>query len=345
MAPPDRPTSEHLTFLTRLGDEVRRSGLFSLVRGAEARAPTLPRVGTAKRPAQNIVDLAQVPHLAFPSRTIDEISVKAGRARVSGHWLGLTGPMGPLPTHLTEYAVFEKKYGKSRPFGDWLDVLAGRMLQYFYRAWAESQPAAQADRPDSDRFAGWLGALSGATEGVVEDALFPARARLHYAGLFAGRRSAGAIEDGLTHLLGVEARIAEFQPRWRTIEPQDQSRLGRSFARLGDDLVIGSRVRTASDAFRVVIRVDTRAQFEALLPSGSRFAIAAEAIDAFAPSHLEWDLMLEIDQAKVGPAKLDGRSQLGWTGWLSPAPGSAVRADAHLVKPRRKLQSRKGVSR
>lgn len=345
MAPPDRPTSEHLTFLTRLGEQVRRSGLFSLVRGAEARAPTLPRVGTAKRPAQNIVDLSQVPHLAFPSRTIDEVSVKGGRARISGHWLGLTGPMGPLPTHLTEYAVFEKKYGKSRPFGDWLDVLAGRMLQYFYRAWAESQPAAQADRPDSDRFAAWLGALSGATEGVADDALFPARARLHYAGLFAGRRSAGAIEDGLTHLLGVEARIAEFQPRWRRIEPQDQSRLGRSFARLGDDLVIGSRVRTASDAFRVVIRVDTRAQFEALLPSGPRFAIAAEAIDAFAPSHLEWDLMLEIDQAKVGPARLDGRSQLGWTGWLSPSPGSAVRADAHLVKPRRKLQSRKGVSR
>lgn len=345
MVPPDRPPPEHLSFLAGLGEKVRRGGLFSLVRQAEARAPGLPRLGTAKRPSQNIVDLTAVPHLSFPARTIEAVEVKGGRAKVSGYWLGLTGPMGPLPTHLTEYATYERRYGKTRPFGDWLDVLAGRMLQFFYRSWAESQPAAQADRPDSDRFADYLAALSGAAEGVEEGADFPARARLHYAGLFAGRRSAGAIEDGLTHLLGVRARVIEFQPRWRSIEEQDQSRLGRSFARLGDDLVIGKRVRVASDAFRIAIKVDDLRQFEALLPSGARFPIAAEAIDAFAPSHLEWDLTLEIDQAEVPAARLDGRCQLGWTGWLQPRPSHAIRADAHLSRSRRKTKPRKGTIR
>ena len=45
MAAADRPPAEHLTFLQRAQAQVRRYGLFSLVRGAEARAPQLPRVG------------------------------------------------------------------------------------------------------------------------------------------------------------------------------------------------------------------------------------------------------------------------------------------------------------
>jgi type VI secretion system protein ImpH len=161
---------------------------------------------------------------------------------------------------------------------------------------------------------------------------FPSRARLHYAALFAGRRSAAAIEDGLAHLLGLRVRILEFQPRWREIEDEDQSRLGRSFARLGSDVVVGSRVRSASDAFRVVVTANDLRQLESLLPSGDRFAIAVEALDAFAPDHLEWDLMIEIEESHVPTARLDGRSRLGWTSWLAPTGSTGVRTDAHLRK-------------
>jgi type VI secretion system ImpH/TssG family protein len=336
MAAEDRAPAQHLTFLAAAGERVRSSGLFPLVRGAEARAQSLPRVGKSKRPDQNVVDLKHVPTFVFPGSTLESVAVDAGRAKVSGYWFGLTGPMGPLPAHLTEYAVYERKYAKTQPFGDFLDLLAGRMLQLYYRSWADSQPAAHADRAQDDQFAFYLAALSGAAEGVAADAKFPARARLHYAGLFAGRRSAAALEDALTHLLRVDARIQEFQPRWRRIDIQDQSRLGQQFATLGSDLVAGQRVRIASDAFRVVIRTHEFAEFEALLPCAPRFAIAAEALDAFAPSHLEWDLMLEIDDSLVPPAKLDGRSRLGWTSWLQPTGTAGLRSDAHLSRQKRR---------
>jgi len=336
MAAEDRAPPQHLTFLATAGEEgVRSSGLFPVVRGAEARAGSLPRVGRSKRPDQNVVDLTHVPTFAFPGSTLDSVAVKAGRARLSGYWFGLTGPMGPLPAHLTEFAVYERKYARTQPFGDFLDLLSGRMLQLYYRSWADSQPAAHADREGDDQFAFYLAALSGATDGVAADAEFPARARIHYAGLFSGRRSAAAIEDALTHLLRVEVRIDEFQPRWRGIDVQDQSRLGQQFATLGSDLVAGQRVRIASDAFRVVIRTHEFAEFERLLPCAPRFAIAAEALDAFAPSHLEWDLTLEIDDRLVPPSRLDGRSRLGWTSWLQPSGDAGLRADAHL-SPRKR---------
>jgi type VI secretion system ImpH/TssG family protein len=343
MAGADRAQAQHLTFLANVAKATKRFGLFPLVRGAEARALELPKVGTAKRPEQNIVDLAQTPSLGFAASTLTKIDTKAGRTKVSGYWLGLTGTMGPLPTHLTEFAFYEKRYASNQPFGDWLDLLAGRMLQLFYRSWADSQPAVLADRPDEDRFSQYLAALTGAMEGAGEHSSFPPRARVHYAALFGGSRSAVAIEDGLGHLLGQKVWLHEFQGKWRAFEPEDLGRLGKSYVTLGGDAVLGGKVRSASDAFRVVIRAKNLRDYQSLLPTGQRFAIAAEALDAFKPSHLEWDICLEIDDKQAPPARLDGRSQLGWSSWVKskqPAKrtSSFIRADAHLRKLGKKRQ-------
>jgi type VI secretion system protein ImpH len=195
-------------------------------------------------------------------------------------------------------------------------------------------------------FSTFLSALSGSMEGADEHSAFPPRARAHYTPLFLGARSATAIEDSLSHLLGQKVRLLEFQPRWRELEHEDRSRLGKAYATLGGDMVLGNRVRSASDAFRVVIRAGTMRDYKSLLPSGERFAIAAAALDAFKPSHLEWDICLEIDESVIAPAKLDGRSQLGWTGWVgkrTPAKRGqwgTIRADAHLrkiSKPRKRM--------
>lgn len=330
MAAKDRAPPHHLSFLAAAAGQARRFGLFPIARGAEARAPDLPRIGRARRPAQNVVDLAQVPTMAFPDSTLEQVELVGERARVSGYWFGLTGPMGPLPSHLTEFAAFERRYARTRPFGGWLDLLAGRMLQFFVRAWADSQPAAQADRPADDGFASKIAQLTGATEGVRDDAAFPAAARVHYAALFASRRSAGGIEDAVSHLVGQRVRVIEYQPRWRDVEPEDRTRLGRSFCALGSEAVVGGKVCVVSDAFRVIVRASSRADYEALLPAGGRFRILAEALDAFAPSHLEWDVALEVSGKHVRPARLDGSARLGWTGWVGAIADDAIRADAHL---------------
>jgi type VI secretion system ImpH/TssG family protein len=342
MADADWTEAQHLKMLAKVAEAPRSYGVFPVLRAAEARGSDFPRIGKAKLPERNLVDLAQLPHLGFADATLTAIKISGARARVEGTWLGLTGPMGALPTHLTEFAFYERRYGKSRPFGDWLDLLAGRMLQLFYRSWADSQPAALADRPDDDSFAGWVAAISGAHEGAATAISFPRSLRAHYASVFAGSRSATAIEDAMSHLLRQDVRVLEFQGRWRALEPEDLTRLGRSFAQIGSDAMLGRRARSASDAFRVVIRAASYRDYISLLPTGPRFAIAAEALDAFKPSHLEWDITLEIDELEAPPCRLDGRTQLGWSSWVKPRgahglPGQVVRGDAHL----RRMKSRK----
>lgn len=335
MAPENRTPAQHLSFLADAAPTVKRWGLFPLLRRLEAMAAHLPRIGRSKLPTQNIVQLSQMPNLGFAPSTLDSIAAIKGRAHVSGHWLGLLGPMGPLPVHLTEYAHYEARYSQSRPFNRFLELLSERMLQFFYRAWANSQPVAIADRPNDDRFAAFLGYLSGAAEGVDDRSAFPKRARLHYAGLFASRRSAVAIEDGLASLLGQSLRLREYQPRWQVIEQADRSRLGVHFCTLGEDAMLGSRVRTVTDAFRVEIRASSLRDYESLLPTGQRFGIAAEALDAFAPSHLEWDLAVEIAQDDAPAARLNGRARLGWTSWLGKGEPGLIRKDAHLRRSAR----------
>jgi len=238
--------------------------------------------------------------------------------------------MGPMPLHLSEYAAWEARYAPTRPFGRFLDLIARRMQQFFFRAWADAVPAAQADRPEDDRFARYVGAVSGAHDAAARASPFPADARLAYAALFASRRSAVGIEDAMSHLLGGRVWLLEYQPRWRELEPEDRSRLGSTFATLGRDVMLGHRVRTVTDAFRIVVRCATLAEYRRLLPGGARHRLAATALDAFAPTHLEWDMALEVTREVAAPARLDGGTQLGWTSWVGPGAGAGVRRDAHL---------------
>ncbi|HMO68517.1 MAG TPA: type VI secretion system baseplate subunit TssG [Novosphingobium sp.] len=340
MAGTDRTQAHDLIDWTALAADLPRAGLFAILRRAEAAAADKPRIGAARRPEQSIVDLVQEPSLGFAATTLDQLEFRHGRPRLSGYWLGLLGPMGPLPTHMSEFAFYERRYAQKQPFGDWLALISGRMLQAFYRAWAESQPAAQADRPAQDRFAEWVGALSGAMEGAGAESRFMDRARLHYAGLFAGPRSALAIEDALGHLMRQPATVIEFMPRWRALEPEDCTRLGGQFATLGQDAVLGTRIYSASDAFRVVVRAENLAEYQTLMPGGDRFAVAAEAIEAFKPTHLEWDLCVELADSQAPGARLDGRARLGWSSWLK----SPVSRDEPARRRRQRLGSAMGAS-
>jgi type VI secretion system protein ImpH len=211
------------------------------------------------------------------------------------------------------------------------------MLQFFYRAWANGNPAASADRPADDDFAGYVAALTGATEGVRDDDAFPAQARLYYAGLYASRRSAAGIQDAIAELTGHQVRLIEYRPLWRDIEVDDQTRLGGAFSRLSADAVCGRRTRTWSDAFRIAITVDDFRDYETLMPGGPRFAVVAQALDSFAPSHLEWDLEIECRDLALRGVTLDGRARLGWTSWINPPPDSRPRAETRLGPSARRV--------
>ena len=337
MADANGPTPDHLSYLRAAEPNAKRFSIFALLRKVEARAAGYPRIGRSRTPQQDAVDLAHEPAMVFPASTVAKIEPGwAGRVRVRTLFLGLTGAMGALPIHLTEYAFYEAKTGRSRPFGRFLDLLTGRMLQFFYRAWADTQPVAQADRPDDDRFASMLGALCGIGLGPNERMAQADRALtwndyLRYAGLLASRRSAASIEDGVSDVLKTPVRITEFVPRWRMIQSEERTRLGaRAFNQLGVDAVVGSRVCLAEDTFRLTVRARTFEDYRSFLPGQAKHKMMREMLDMLKPSHLDWEVQIELDEADAPPARLDGEVQLGLQGWVSPRRNAGLRVDATL---------------
>ena len=57
------------------------------------------------------------------------------------------------------------------------------MLSLFYRTWADAQPTVQFDRPESDRFAAYVGSLAGVGLPSLQDRdAMPDLAKLSFAG-------------------------------------------------------------------------------------------------------------------------------------------------------------------
>ena len=118
-------------------------------------SPDRPRFGAALRPVDEPIRLGQDPSLAFASRTLNGVQPSRTGAppRLTQNFFGLMGPNGPLPMHLTEYARDRLRNTPSDPtMTHFLDIFHHRLLMFFYRAWASTEPTASHDRPETDRF-------------------------------------------------------------------------------------------------------------------------------------------------------------------------------------------------
>jgi hypothetical protein len=80
--------------------------VFQALRRLECAYRELPRLGKSTRLSDDPLRLTQEPSLAFAPSTL--AAFKPGNEqhppRLSEYFLGLFGPQGPLPLHLTEYA-------------------------------------------------------------------------------------------------------------------------------------------------------------------------------------------------------------------------------------------------
>lgn len=312
----------------------QRYDFFAAVRAVERAASDQPRLGRALNPAQEPMGVTHHGSADFPRTTVEAFDRRAGKPqpRLRSNHFGLTGPMGPMPYFMTELVIYERDRRGPKPLGDFLDLLSSRQLQFFYRAWADAQPCAQADRPADDSFAAHLGAVSGATDlrFVAGDARpahdaggFNAWARLGLAGHFAGLRSASAVADVLSAVLATPVRIVEGVGRWREIPPATRTRLGRSGNdnQLGLGATLGRRFFATEWDVRLVLAARDMASLTALLPGGGRSVILSECARAILPQHIEWSARIEIDEAEIAPAQIKrglGGVRLGQTSWISP---------------------------
>ena len=337
MASSDRKTSRGLEFRQALEREPYRFDFYRAMRSLECAHPDKPRFGQSRRASDDPVRLGQKASLAFAPSALSSFSLgdEENPARLAVSFFGLLGPNGPLPVHLTEYAL-----GRIRDFDDetfvrFLDIFHHRMLTLFYRAWACAQPTVQLDRPETDKFSVYLGSLLGIGMPSLRDRdAMPDLAKLFYAGHMAcSTRHPGGLQAILSDFFDLPVEITEFIGQWMALPGDCHFHLGDSPATgtLGETTTLGSHVWDAQQRFRISIGPIDWQDYQRFLPGAKSLDRLIAIVRNYVGDELEWEVNLILKREETPSMRLGEGEQLGLSNWLDVAGLKQDPRDLHLT--------------
>ncbi len=293
-----RNPADSVALLDRVAARPYAFDFYYVLRQLEAWRPDKPRLGEAARPADEPVRLGQEPLLDFAPAALS--GVRPARdprpAVIEVRFLGLLGPNGPLPLHLTEYARDRLLHHADATFARFLDIINHRFLLLFYRAWAQAQPVASLDRVGDDRFAKYVGSLFGlGLQSTRQRDAADDEIKLHHAGTLARQvRNADGLRELLCHYFRLPVRVEEFVARWLQLPAAERTRLGAgaASAQLGRGALLGRSVWDVQSNIRLHIRARTLDDYVDFLPGGRSAARLVALMRTYLGWELQWDLRL-----------------------------------------------------
>ena len=302
---------------------------FQAVRLLERLFPARAPVGRYANPQDEVVRITANPSIHFPPSQIQAITApKDGAPRMSVNFMGVTGPLGAMPTHLTEL-VANRVRAHDPTMRDFFDIFSHRLTSFFYQAWEKSHFTVGYERDQNDPLTNDLYALVGlGTEGLrnrqpVRDELF-----VFFAGLFGlAPRSAAAIEAILATFFNVPVEVEPFIGVWRKLEQRDQCLIGdesEDAGSLGFGVVAGNEVWDQSSRVRLKIGPLPAERYRDFLPSGTEWEAMKAIVRTYCGNDLEVELQLilkreEVPACELGKADVAG-PQLGWYTWMKAKP-------------------------
>lgn len=299
--------------------------LLATLRRIEALNPDLPRIGDSAVRRDEVIDLGQMPHLDFPASNVARFrkADQGAKAQLLQKFMGMLGPMGPLPLHTTEEAL-EWFARRDDAFCRFLDIFNGRFLQLFYRAFADARPGEQAVRPRDDRFAVYVGAASGVGGGIWRGLdTMPDLQKLAFSGLLGARTlSASRIEYLVSGVFRLRAEVDQFIGTTLPIGPDEQTRLGRQHAQLGAGALLGAQVISVDHKFRLRLYAPSLEIYERFLPGGQWCQRLVDTLAYAVGQEYDWDVELVVDEPQIRPVSLGRYGRLGWTGWMRRPAGA-----------------------
>ncbi|MER9582046.1 type VI secretion system baseplate subunit TssG [Mesorhizobium sp. M0276] len=312
---------------------------FELLRRLEQRSGLF---GHSGRPDREPARLGQHVRLAFSARDLVQFREASDRApaRVTVANLGLLGPEGPMPLHLTRwvldrlsqrwFAGADAQLTSDTTFVDFVNILQHRMIALYYRAWADAHPAVQVERAVGGRIRAMLEAMAGiGLPGTQDPDLDTVKLR-QAASLANQVDGPERLTLFLAEAFKVPVQIKEFIAAWVTVPIGLQTRLAMAFAGLGKGATIGPRVFSRQSRIELRVGPVGYEEFKAFLPGGQRLKLFKQAVRDMVGESLDVDLRLVLAREAVPPPRV-GSVQLGRTAWLARP---AERGDADEMRLR-----------
>ena len=352
----------------RLEGLPHRFDFFHGVRRLESLAASqdYPRIGYSLSRAGDLVHFGQRPFLEFAPRTIDEFSAqplpecKFNRPVLLVYFLGLFGPNGPLPLHLTQLALERQRQGDFT-LTNFANIFQHRFLCFFYRAWSCTRIAADMDRPSHQRFSTFIGSSFGSGAPPVQNRALefqlgygnqrpegsqaeippgsqpvappapsakwtkgsPDWPKLFFAGRLACQtRNAEGLQAIIQDYFGLATEILTFFARWIALPAGGRCNLGasRDACELGESIFLGKDIWDCQMSFRIRLGPLMLADLERMLPGSAGFERLKRWVLEYIGWELRWDVQLVLRKDQVPKTVLGVYGRLGWTTYLKSQP-------------------------
>lgn len=325
MAGTPRSTPGGLTPLEQLRRAPERFGLFAALRLLEQAFPQHPRFGEGRQASEDPVRLVHTPHLAFAPSDVATYEETPDSARLEQYSFGLFGPNGPLPIHLTELAYGRRRHVEDDAIIDFLNIFQHRLISLFYRAWAEADPVTHFDRPSSDRFSFYLGALLGLGSPAARnrDSVCDYAKLSRVAAFGRQTRSATALQAILADYFAADVSVREFIGAWLPVPADEQCCLGAERSSLGGGAFLGRAIWSCQHKFEIVLGPLTLERFETFLPGAAGLRELHTLVRLFTGDEWTWRLRVLLLPDETPRTLLGKAGKLGWVSWLGFRHGIA----------------------
>jgi type VI secretion system protein ImpH len=249
---------------------------------------------------------------------------------VSG--FGYVGAIGVLP-YSYSYLVSMTQSSKSYGLKHFIDIFQNRSVEFFYRASSKYQITVSYDRGllgDIDKFKKTIESIVGFSFKNVQNRLrIPDEHILYYSGFFSSfQKTIYALEIMISDELGVNAHVIPYSGRWVGLDIYNRTFLSNinedssAYNCLGQTAVVGERVWSTQNHFRVVIGPIESDRIYSILPSGNDQKMIKDIIETYCGVEYEYEIQVIVEAKSVPFCCLyagdeqDKQYRLGQNTWL-----------------------------
>jgi type VI secretion system protein ImpH len=309
--------------------DATRYSFFQAMRDLEIANSDFPRIGHALSPTRETVRVKQSSELGFAPHTISRIDFnESGVAELEQRFIGLLGPGGPFPLHLSELVRNRTRHAGDEALQSFLDLFHHRIATLFYRAWSSSRAIVQNDRPDDDRWQSYLASLVGIgfRSSWNRDAWSDAD-KTFFSGHLAGlRRNREGLESIVQSVLNVKTQVQPFALRWLPLPLKERTSLKRN-NQLGRSCVLGERIPDRQGNIDIKIGPLEQRKFCSFLPGSESRKILRDVVRGHSGVALDARVTVSVVRNQGDAVSLGKAGLLGRTAWISSRDSTQIRDD------------------
>lgn len=263
------------------------------------------------------------PSLGFPGSDVDRVEFfeEHGRlrARLRFNLIGLFGSTSPLPAFYGEQAHGDSE--EATVTRNFLDLFHHRLHRLMLPIWRKYRYRASFKSGALDPFSAQLFALIGLGGDEIRKAKeLNWKRLLPYLGLLSLRAHSAALIEAVLRYYFKHADLVIEQCIERRVEilQEQTNRLGSANSELGEDLVLGERVRDRGGKFRIHIRQLDWQRFHEFLPIGFGYQPLCALVRFTLRDPLDYDIRLALRHEEIHELRIGEQNacRLGWTSWL-----------------------------